>query len=256
MSTTANTIIQGALELLGVIDPEDPPSAAMYAGAYRRLNLMLGSWSLQPLTIPVTAREVFPLVSGKGSTTNPYTVGPGGDLNTSRPAELEGVGLLLAPVGTAPAVEISRPQLTDDMYQFTAIKDLAKSLFTTAYYNATFAGGLGSLYLWPVPNTSVNSIALYRLQQLAQFTSPTALYDFPEGADEAVEYNLAKRLLDVYSVDAQRKMNVLDLAKSSLAIYKRSNTVLTDLPCDSMFTPQDRRGGYNIDTGGNSFKST
>lgn len=249
MSTTGNIICRGALELLGVVDPEDTPAPAMMAGAFRRLNLMIGSWSLQRLTIPVVGRDVFPIVSGKGSTTNPYTVGPGGDLDTTRPASLDGVGLLLAPVGSAPAVEIVRAQLTDDMYQFLAIKDLANSLFTNAYYNATFAGGLGTLYLWPVPNENVNQIALYRAQQLVQFTTPTAAYDFPEGADEAVEYNLAKRLLDVYAVDAQRKMNVLDLAKTSLAIYKRSNTTIVDLPCDQMFTPNDRKGGYNIDTG-------
>lgn len=247
MSTTANIICQGALELLGVIDPEDTPSPAMLAGAFRRLNLMLGQWSLQNLTIPVQAREVFPIVSGKGSTTNPYTVGPGGDLNTTRPAKLDGVGLLLAPVGTAPAVEIVRAQLTSDSYQFIAIKDLGNSLFTSAYYEAAFP--LGKLSLWPVPNSNVNSIALYRLQQLALFTSPTASYDFPEGADEAVEYNLARRLLDVYTVDAQRKSNVLDMAKSSLAIYKRSNMEIVDVPCDAMFTPNNREGGYNIDTG-------
>lgn len=254
MSTTANIICTGALELLGVIDPEDTPGAAMLAGAFRRLNLMIASWSLQSLTIPVVAREEFPTVSGKGSTSNPYTVGPGGDLNTSRPAKLEGVGLQLASVAGAPAVEMVRAQLTDDMYQFIAIKNLGNSLFTNAYYNATFP--MGSLYLWPVPNSNVNRIVLYRLQQLAQFTSPTAAYDFPEGADEAVEYNLAKRLLDVYSVNAEKKANVLDLARTSLAIYKRSNTEMVDQPCDPMFTPKAMRGIngqnpglYNIDTG-------
>lgn len=249
MSTTGNIICRGALELLGVVDPEDTPAPAMMAGAFRRLNMMLRSWAIQSLTIPVTAREVFPIVSGKGSPANPYTVGPGGDLNTTRPASLEGVGLLLASVGSAPPVEIVRAILTDTMYQFIAIKTLGNSLFTNAFYDATFAGGLGSLYLWPVPNASINSLALYRLQQLAQFTSPTVAYDFPEGADEAVEYNLAKRLLDVYSVSAEKKMNVLDLAKSSLAIYKRSNQRIVDVPCDPMFTPNTRDGGYNIDTG-------
>lgn len=253
MSTTATTICIGALELLGVIDPEDSPAPAMLAGAFRRLNMMIGSWSLQPLTIPVVAREVFPIVSGKGGTNTPYTIGPGGDFNTTRPAKLDGVGLILAPVGGSSAVEMVRAQLTDDMYQFLAIKDLPNSLFTYAYYNATFP--LGELSLWPVPNQSVNSIAIYRLQPLAPFTSQAAAYDFPEGADEAVEYNLARRLLSVYSVDAQKKADVIELAKSSLAIYKRSNTELTDVPCDPMFTPSGFQGGYNINTGDTSWSS-
>jgi hypothetical protein len=249
MRTTANIICTGALGLLGVIDPEDTPSAPMLADAFRRLNMMLGSWSLQSLTIPVIAREDFPIVAGKGGTNNPYTIGPGGDFDTTRPADLEGVGLVLAPIGSAPPVEITRALLTDEMYQLLAIKDLTNSLFTNAYYNATFAGGLGQLFLWPVPDQTINRIAIYRAQQLERFTSPTAAYDFPEGADEAVEYNLAKRLLDVYTVDAQRKMNVIDIARSSLGVYKRSNTKIADIPCDPMFTPNDAKGGYNINTG-------
>ena len=46
---------------------------------------MIGSWSLQPLaSIPVIAREVFSLTSDIGV----YTIGPGGDFDTSRPPSL------------------------------------------------------------------------------------------------------------------------------------------------------------------------
>ena len=248
MSTTAAIICTGALELFGIVDAEDQPEAWQMAGAFRRLNLMMGTWATQPLTIPTIAREVFPVVAGKGSTANPYTVGPGGDFDTSRPLALEGVGLLLAPMGSAPPVEIARATLTPTMYQlFISIKDLTSSLFTNAYYKPT--SPLGRLYLWPVPNESVNSVALYRLLQLVKFTSLTAAYDLPEGTEEAIEYNLARRLLDVYTVPIDRAQNVLDLARTSLATYKRSNTRMVDQPIDPMFTPNNRSGGYNIDTG-------
>lgn len=246
MSATANTISTGSLSILGVIDPEDTPTSAMLADAYRRLNMMMGAWSLQNLTIPVTARETFALVAGKGGPSNPYTIGPSGNLNTTRPADLLGCGLLLNTNPTQP-VEIPRGMFTDESYQAIQIKTLTSSLFTNIYYEATFP--LGSIYLWPVPDSAVNSLVLYRKTQLGLFTSQTASYDLPEGADEAVEYNLAKRLLDVYSVDPQKKANVLDLAKTSLAIYKRSNHQIVDQPIDPMWTPNNLSGGYNINTG-------
>lgn len=246
MSTTANAICSGALLLLGVVDPEDDISGPMLADAYRRLNMMMGQWSLQNLSIPTTAREVFAMTAGKGSPTNPYTVGPGGDLNTSAPKELDGLGLNLLTINPL-ATEIPRAVLTPTQYEAIQIKTLSNSLFTSGYYKSTFP--LGTLYLWPVPDTAVNELILYRKYQLGKFTSQAASYELPDGADEAIEYNLARRLLDVYNVSADRKMNVIDLSKSSLGIFKRSNIELVDQAIDPMFVGRDRNGLYNIDTG-------
>ncbi len=251
MSTSAAIICTGALGLVGAVDPEDTIGAAMMADAFRRLNLMMGSWSLQDFTSPVDEREVFPMIAGKGSPANPYTVGPGGDCNTTRPAALSGAGLLLNASAPVP-VEIPRAVLTDAAYQNLRVKDLQSTLFTSVYYNPTFAGGLGSLFLFPVPNNTLNSIVLYRPAQLGLFTSLTASYDLPEGAEEPIEYNLARRLLSVYSVPLETKADILSLAASSLAIYKRSNVNLADQAIDPIFLPGGRgrrQGGYSILTG-------
>ncbi len=251
MSTSASIICMGALGLVGAIDPEDLSASGlspMLSDAFRRLNLMMGSWSLQGLTIPVESREVFPTIAGKGSPANPYTVGPGGDCDTTRPAMLNAAGLLLNASLPVP-VEIPRGVLTDAAYRDLRVKDLQNTLYTDVYYNPTFSGGLGNLYLFPVPNNTLNSIVLYRPAQLGLFTSLTASYDLPEGADEPIEYNLARRLLSVYSLPMQAKADIVALANSSLAIYKRSNVNLQDQPIDPMFTPGRRRGGYSILTG-------
>ena len=50
-------------------------------------------------------------------------------------------------------------------------------------------------------------------------------------------------------MDPQRKADVLALARESLAVYKRSNINLSDVECDPIFTPNNFRGGYNIQTG-------
>lgn len=247
MSTTATTIITGAYEILGVIDPNTTLPPTLLTKGFRRLNMMMGSWARQPLTIPVIERDVFPTVTGKGGTANPYTVGIGGQLNMQRPTKLEGAGLLLLASQPTPT-EIPRAVYTDDAYEAIQIKDLSNGLFTGVYYNPTFQP-FGTLSLWPVPDGSVpTSIVLYHLQALTQFVSPGAIYNLPEGADEAVEYNLAMRLADPSAVPAERLANIQSIARSSLSVFKRSNTKLVDMPIDPAFT-QTRRGGYNIDTG-------
>jgi hypothetical protein len=250
-ATTGLTVVTGAYELLQVIATGDPLPSALLATGFRRLNMLIGTWATMPLTIPVIARETFPVLGGtKGGPANPYTVGPGGDLNTPRPLTLTGVGLVMFP-GLVNEVEIPRALYTDDMYQADQLKNLQNTLFTGAYYNPTFQGGFGSLSLWPVATDTSNQIAIYRPQQLAPFTTPTAIYYLPEGADEALEYNLALRLADPGAVPAERLANIQQIARTSLASFKRSNTQIYDMPVDAAFTQNNytRRTGYNIVTG-------
>lgn len=243
-ATTANTIITGALQLLGVVDPEETPTAAMLADGLRRLNMMMGSWTTQSLTIPTVNREVFDMTADKGGPDDPYTIGPGGDFDTTRPLTLEGAGLLLN--ASDPPVEIPLAVITDDAYQLTQIKDLSNVLPTQVYYNPTFAGGLGTIILWPVPNTASNSLVLYRKYQLGLFTSATAGYDLPEGAAEPIEYQLALRLAGTWN-RGRVPDDVREIARTSFSTFKRSNYKLVDLPQDPILS--NRRFGYNIQTG-------
>jgi hypothetical protein len=210
---------------------------------------MVSQWRLSPLMSPTNVRETFPLVSGQGGPENPYTVGPGGSFNTTRPisvAEISGWALLLG--GTSPAVEIPRAMLTDDAFQAIAIKDLANPLYTEAYYNPTYASGLGTVILWPVPNTAVNTFVWYRNLPVANFPSLTAAIDLPEGLAEALMYNLAVRLGSGGAYGKVAQPDVLTLAAQTLAMEKRMQTRFTDQPTDPALT-HTRRGGYNILSG-------
>jgi hypothetical protein len=174
MSTTASAIIQGAFETIGVLGEGQTLDYAKGADGFRRLNLMIGSWALQPLTIPVIAREVFAITSGKGTPSNPYTIGAGGNLNTARPPtqqSVTGAGLLLNSADPNP-VEIPLPVITYDMYQANQIKDLSNGQPTQLFYKPT--SPLGSIFLYPIPDTTINSLVLYLAKPLTQFTSLTA----------------------------------------------------------------------------------
>jgi len=248
VATTAQNVITDAFLTLGVFQPGDSVPAPDANFALIRLGGLQEQWKLQPLTAVVNTREVFTLTSGKGGPGNPYTIGPTGNLVTTRPAsvsEIHGCGLLLG--GSSPAIEIPRALLTDDGYEAIQVKDLANPLFTDVYYNPTYASDLGTINLWPVPNTALHSLVLYRMLPIGLFPSLTASQDLPTAAFRALSDGLAEELATPYG-RADLLPVVGSRALNSLAIFKRMNTELTDLPQDPAVT-HDQRGGYNILTG-------
>lgn len=248
MSTSGNIIVNGALELIGVKDPEATAGGAMLTTGLRRLNMMIGQLNIQALTSPVDAREVFPLVANKGGPSNPYTIGPGGNFNTTRPQSLTSAGLLMGATTFPNQVEIPRAVLTQDDYDAIPMKDLPNSMFTGVYFNATYAGGLATIQLWPVPDTTINSLVIYHRALLAKITNGAATYDLPEGADEMLEYQLALRLAPTYHVPLESLPDVTRIASASLRNFKASNVQMADLRNDAPFA-FDARGGYNILSG-------
>ena len=145
-------------------------------------------------------------------------------------------------------VEQPCPIVTDDAWQWTQIKSLTSTLFTSVYYNPTYAGGLGTVSLWPIPTVTTNALVLYTRQQLRRFSSLTATYALPEGTEEMFVYGLAKRLLTPYAVTDEGTVgDVQDMARTTLGNYKRSNVKIADLPTDPALT-MSNRGIYNIIT--------
>ncbi len=319
---SASTLIKRAFNVCGIFQPGEqiPPEDA--ADAFDMLAMMIGAWALQPLTRPVVAREVFPLTANLGV----YTMGPGGDFDTSRPNRLTGAALLLNSQGTpvsvtsltraagvvtatvtshgaetgqnvtiagaepdayngtfpitvtgvntftylfggsvtSPAMgtmtasfestgdsvsEVPRSVLTDAAWEAIQIKSMTSAQFTCVYYNPTFAEGLGTINLWPIPNVATNSLVLYRPMQLAPFANQTTRYELPDGLDEAIQYNLARRLLAPYGkTNAFLAAEIRDMAATSLGTFKRGNVKMADLPQDPA-TTHSPDGYYNILTG-------
>lgn len=244
MATSALIIIRASFELLNVFQPSEAVPGADAQAALGWLNRMVSSWAQQTWTIPSIARTVKPLTSGKGGPSNPYTIGIGGDINIAKPANqaaISAVGLLLG--ASTPPVEIPRGYMTDDGWQSTQIKDLTNSLFTDLYYSPT--SPLGTIQLWPVPLDATNSLVLYVLQTLTRFVDLTSLYEVPEGYEDALVYNLARRIAKPWGgvLDAED----IAMATSSLSLIKRSNLRLTDLPNEMAW--HNPRGFYDINTG-------
>src|SRR5271154_738646 len=244
-TVTGLSVVTAAFEELEVFQPGQSIPPADTTSALARLNRMISGWAQLQFTIPAIARFVFPLVSGKGGTANPYSIGLGGDLNIAKPANqaaITSVGCLLN--ASTPPVEIPRGMMTDDGWANTRIKDLTNSLFTLLYYNPTFTvAGLGTVQLWPVPLDATNSLVLYVQQALVAFADLVTVYQVPDGVEDALVYGLAKKLAKPWG-------STVDLtaeAMNALKIVKGSNLRLLDLPNDCV--TENPRGGYNINTG-------
>ena len=251
MSVTARTLCTRAFDTMGIFAPGEAIPAADMQDAFRRLNAMVSAWGQQPLTIPALSIEDFDLVANKGGLDDPYLIGSGatGDnFDTEKPSNqnsITGAGLLQG--GTSPTVEIPYAILTDDAYASIRIKGLGSVYFTGLWYNPTYADGFGRIYLWPVPNTSGNQIRLYILKSLAQFADLSTSYTFPDGYEEALEYNLCFRLGPPYVRPIAPE--VRELAVKSLATIKRANTNLVDMPQDPASFGGSQKAAYNILTG-------
>ena len=82
--TTATTLITDSLQSLGVVAAGQSPTANDLSDGLRKLNNMLGLWSLSTLLVPFRT-QISKTLDGSSS----YTVGAGGDINTTRPAAID-----------------------------------------------------------------------------------------------------------------------------------------------------------------------
>lgn len=237
---TGQSVVTFALEQIGVYGVGQTLSASDANTGLRRLNAMISSLGIQALSKLVVAREVFDLVANQSS----YTIGPGANFNTTRPTSLQNATLLLN--SSSPSIEIPLALLTDQAYQNIRLKTQTNTLPTAVYYQPTFTtSGYGTVILWPVPDTADNDLVLYFQQSLVTFANLTTEYYWPEGAEEMLGYNLALRLCAPYARPVPDTVG--QMAKSSLATFKRANTRMSDLSNDAAAIGS-ANGIYNINT--------
>jgi hypothetical protein len=245
---TGGEIVGDAFGYLNCFLPGESIPAPDGEFARRQLNDLLSEWSQQNSAIPVIGRERFLLVAGQGGPMNPYTIGIGGDFNTERPSNqnsLVSANLILT--ASNPEVRVPLGIYTDQAYDANQLPDLSNSQPTGLYYNPTYQHDLGSIFLWPVPNTSVNNIELFLQKSIVQFPDLSTEMFVPEGYPKALKYALADLLQTPYGRTLSPAANRIRVA--SVAAMRRSNDKLSDLGNDAYVFTQGRRTTYNIRTG-------
>ena len=248
-SATFTQIAQDAFGILGAYAPNETIDATDMQTARRFANDLLSEWGQRDLFIPVLARERFDQIANRGGPYNPYTIGPGGDLNTERPSNQESiVAANMILTTTSPEVRVPLAIYTDMGYFANQIPGMSNTQETGLYYNPTYDNDLGSLYLWPVPNSAVYDLELLLQKGIPSFANTTTTYFFPDGFLRALKYNLADALQTIMGKELPPA--ALRIATASLSTFKRANHRLKDQATDALFGIASQRGVYNILTNG------
>lgn len=233
--TTGLDLINDALRSIKAIGIDETAEAGVSAVSLRSLNRMLGSWSAGVHAIYTEGKIAHALTGGQGI----YTIGTAGgeDINSARPVAITAANVNngnrdypLEIIGERRYNEISR-------------KDASGYLPGFLYYDANMP--TAKIYLWCYPSSSL-TLNLYVRQPLSDLDYNTTL-TLPPGYEEAIVYNLGKRLAPGFNLETDMDYN--ELAQEGLDIIERANTMndLRTARCESALLSGEN--GFDIESG-------
>ena len=212
--TTALECIIGAMKLIGVLYKNETPSSDEANDGLIALNDMLNSWSNDDLITFSYALEAFTLTGGIS-----YTIGNGGQFNTSRPINIADSVIRVGNIDY-PVEAISQVQ-----YQkYVALKSLTSTIPQFMTYDNGFP--LGTIKFYPA--TLNGTLYLQSNKPLGTYTSLTDIVSLPVGFVKAIKYNLALELAPQYGIEPTQI--ILRQAQLSLGAIKRATTSNSPMP--------------------------
>lgn len=206
MSTVRDLIRESLLDIT-VIGAGENMSAEDAADGLSSLNEMLDSWSIDGTVIYSKSLDTKALSSGVQT----YTMGPSGDINTSRPVAI-----------TQATVTLGVIQYPLDIWSQNAISTLNFPTLPAAIPSDLYINNgcpLLTLYLYPAPGEGL-TLNLYSLNKLTDLALNDTL-ELPPGYKKALRKNLAVTMAPQYEREAPK--TVKDDAYDGLQAIKRNN---------------------------------
>lgn len=220
---TVRDIITRAFRLLGVTAAGEQPAADEAQDALDTLNDMIDAWKLERLMVFAILPQRFNLVAGKKS----YTMGPGGDFDTSRPVRIDKVQLLYTtnqPLPITLPIEI----LNLDQYQAIVVPDTGSTIPLQVYPDEAFP--LRTLSFYPVPQLD-QQIDIFTWGLIDGFPDINQTVSLPPGYARALRSNLALEIAAEYG--KQVPATVAAMALDAKAGIKSNNIQPLYLGCDA-----------------------
>lgn len=184
---TANDIINRAMRIAGILGESEIATAAQAADGLTSLNDMLASWQIKRGLIFHTKEISFSLIADQST----YTIGSGGDFNTTRPDYIEYAYIQKS--GIDYPVEI----VTLESFKGITSKTVDSDLPDHLYYETAFP--LGKLHIYPTPSEA-NTLYLNVWNVVQSFSALTDAVSLPPGYERAIKYNLAAEIAPEYGV--------------------------------------------------------
>lgn len=206
--STGITIITRAMRLVGAIGKGETPDDDEAADGLTALNAMLESWSIERLFAYYIVEEQLTL-----STAQTYTMGSGGDLNTTRPTKIDDSCYVKLQSIDFPLKLIGK-EAWDAIPAKTVNSNVPMWLF------ADMQNPLVRLNFYPQP-TGVGVAYIQSWKQLQQFANLTDTLALPPGYQRAIEFSLAEEYGPEFGVDVPAQVH--QIASKARANIKRLN---------------------------------
>lgn len=229
--TTAQSIIERALRLIGVYSSDSPLTAEDVVTSLVALNSMLGMWSNERLMVYVPTLNQVALTPGKSA----YTIGDGGEIDTTRPTDIDGATYVQSG-------DISYPLqvLTSQEYNSIEFKPLQSTIPQAIWYLKTYPLGQITIYGTPSDGMTLN---LWSWKPFTEFAVSTDEVILPPGTAEALAFNLAVSIAPEYEKEATP--TVKSRAVMSKKLLKRTNLEVPVLGFPAAVQPSGRFSIYS-----------
>lgn len=209
----AQTLIKSSLRLFGGIRRGFTPKAEDMNEGLEALNMLIGSWSAEKLIIPWRTQESFTPSAAAAS----FTIGSGGDFDTTRPMSISDVFLR-----DSGGTDYPVTRMTQDQYNNIADKDIT-ALPRQYWYRPEYP--LGVLVFDSVLDTTYD-VHISSFKPLSQIATLTTALSLPDEYLAALKFNLAPMLAPEYGKDvSQSVMFWADDTKKTIENLNASNRV-------------------------------
>ncbi len=226
--TTAQDIIDDALQTIGSYAPGESRDSADYQMSLTKLNDMVDSWSNEQLSCFVILEQSVALQVGVDS----YTVGVGGVVNGQRPLKLisgDGSAYVQDSNGNNFSIEV----LTRDKWNLISNRSslTQSNIPQVIWYDPTFP--LGTVNFWPMPNAAGYTAYWDSYSQLQSFPTLLTVVQLPPGYKRALGLNLALEVWPLFKPDNTNPSNILvSNAREAKANVKRTNIQAVEASMD------------------------
>lgn len=226
---TANDIIKRALRQINVLAVSESPSGDESASALSTLNDMLASWANDQLMTYQRVNRSKALTSGTGQ----YTIGSGGDWNTTRPLRIA-----KAFVRDSNGYDTELGILNNDQWSRVWDKDLESTYPVYLYYRPNYP--LGEINVWPEPGTGI-TLHIEVWDQFTAFSALTTTVSLPPGYERMLSLGLALELAAEYHPPQRITAYIMDRFNNAKEyVQDVNNTNLPEMEVDLVNRP--RRG--------------
>lgn len=230
MAATPSTMIVRALTMLGEKVVGGTLTSAEQTAYLAVLNSMLESWSTERLLIYQIIEEAFALIIGSSA----YTIGSGGNFNTTRPVKLEDTCLINYLNRIYPVNVLNERNFS--ALQTVTLTGMPRNL----YFDISIP--LATIYFDFKPDVAYD-FHLKSWKQIQTFAAIGDAVALPLGYQRAIESNLAIELAAGLTAVSQE---VLKIAKESKAAIRTLNDPESVLRLDFGVAPRRR---FNIYSG-------